>query len=495
VLVVDDNADMREYLERLLEPHWAVEGAADGAAALERARAGGLDLVVTDVMMPRLDGFDLLRALRADPATERVPVILVSARAGDEATVEGLEAGADDYLIKPFSAAELVARVRSHLELARLREAVATAQRDRAVRAEDVAEALQHSLLPERLPELPELELAGRYVPAGGELRVGGDWYDAIPLADGRVALAIGDVAGHGVRAAAVMGQVSHALRAYAREGHSPGALLQRVDALVLAGGLGMVTCQLALLDPATGELCWASAGHPPALVARPDAPARLLDGPLGHPLGVLPASRFSEGAGTLADGESLVLYTDGLVERRRESIDVGIGALAAALDGGPAAAACDGILDALLGGAEPADDVALLVARRVRLTAPAAVLTIPAETQRLREARRWLEAWLHGNGLAGPRATDLLLAAHEAAMNAVEHAYGPRPGEVEIRASREGPRAEVTVRDGGRWRERTPRSRDRGRGVGLMAALVDDVSIERTDAGTTVRLRSEIRP
>jgi signal transduction histidine kinase/serine phosphatase RsbU (regulator of sigma subunit) len=495
VLVADDNADMRDYVLRLLEPHWAVEGAADGAAALERARAGGLDLVVTDVMMPRLDGFGLLRALRADPATERLPVILVSARAGDEATVEGLGAGADDYLIKPFSAAELVARVRSHLELARLREAVATAQRDRAVRAEVVAEALQRSLLPERLPELPELDLAGRYVPAVRELRVGGDWYDAIPLSDGRVVLAIGDVAGHGVRAAAAMGQVSHALRAYAREGHPPAALLVRLDALVLAGDLGMVTCQLVLLDPATGELRWASAGHLPPLVAGHGAAARQLDGPGGHPLGVWPAGRFREGTGTLADGESLVLYTDGLVERRGEPIDAGMARLAAVLDGDAAAPTCDAALAGLLDGAEPADDVALLVARRRRLTAPEAGLLIPAEAERLRDARRWLEAWLRGNDLSGPRATDLLLAVHEAAMNAVEHAYGPRPGEVELRASRVGTRVEVAVRDAGRWRERTPRQRDRGRGAGLMAALVDEASFERTDAGTTVRLRTEVNP
>ena len=328
VLVVDDNADMRDYLTRLLAPHWAVEGAADGAAALERARRGGLDLVVTDVMLPRLDGFGLLRELRADPATRRIPVIMVSARASEDTAVQGLDAGADDYLAKPFSAGELVARVRSHLELARLRE-------ERARRAEDVAETLQRSLLPERLPTLPELQLAGRYVPAGGELRVGGDWYDAIPLADGHVVLAIGDVAGHGIRAATAMGQVSHALRAYASEGHGPAALLRRLDALVTAGGIDMVTCQLALLDPVTGHLRWASAGHLPALVVA-DGAARRLEGPVCHPLGVVPASRYEESATQLGDGESLVLYTDGLVERRGEDIDAGIDALAAALDGGP---------------------------------------------------------------------------------------------------------------------------------------------------------------
>ena len=252
-------------------------------------------------------------------------MIVLSARAGDEAAVEGLDAGADDYVVKPFSAGELVARVRSHLEVARLREEVAAAERERARRAEAVAETLQRSLLPERLPELPELQLAGRYVPAGRELHVGGDWYDAIPLADGRVVLAIGDVAGHGIRAAAVMGEVSHALRAYAREGYTPAELLRRLDSLVLgAPGIPMVTCQCALLDPATGELRWASAGHPPPLVVRADGAVEWLETRVAHPLGVMPGTRQTEAEGRLEDGDALVLFTDGLVERRGPTIDDG---------------------------------------------------------------------------------------------------------------------------------------------------------------------------
>ena len=121
VAVVDDNADMRRYLARILSRHFRVDAYADGLAALEAIRIDPPDLVVTDVMMPRLDGFGLLRALRDDRRTATLPVVVVSARAGEESSVEGLDAGADDYLVKPFSARELVARVRVNLELARLR--------------------------------------------------------------------------------------------------------------------------------------------------------------------------------------------------------------------------------------------------------------------------------------------------------------------------------------------------------------------------------------
>jgi signal transduction histidine kinase len=121
VLVADDNADMREYLARLLSTRWCVDVAGDGQAALVSARTQPPDLVLSDVMMPRLDGFGLLRALRSDTRTRTIPVILLSAQAGEESAMEGLEMGADDYLVKPFSARELLARVRTHLELARVR--------------------------------------------------------------------------------------------------------------------------------------------------------------------------------------------------------------------------------------------------------------------------------------------------------------------------------------------------------------------------------------
>jgi len=136
--VVDDNADLRDYIVNLLSAHYEVEVAIDGLAALDAARLHKPTLVLSDVMMPGLDGFGLLKALRADPTLRDIPVILLSARAGEESTIEGLEAGADDYLVKPFAARELLARVRTHVELAHQREAVA--------RAKDVAEAANREL-------------------------------------------------------------------------------------------------------------------------------------------------------------------------------------------------------------------------------------------------------------------------------------------------------------------------------------------------------------
>jgi signal transduction histidine kinase len=146
ILVADDNADLREYLTRLLAPPYQVEAVSDGVAALAAVRAAPPDLVLSDVMMPRLDGFGLLRALREDPATRALPVILLSARAGDESRIEGLEAGADDYLLKPFGARELLARVGGALALAAERSRAEAALRDADRAKSDFLAALSHEL-------------------------------------------------------------------------------------------------------------------------------------------------------------------------------------------------------------------------------------------------------------------------------------------------------------------------------------------------------------
>ena len=156
VLVADDNADMRQYIVRLLGQHYRTEAVPDGEAALAAARARTPDLILTDVMMPRLDGFGLLQALRADPRTSGVPVILLSARAGEESRIEGMQEGADDYMVKPFSAKELLARVTAHLKMAQMRR-----ESSEALRASDE----HHRLLFEQTVDGIFLaDAAGRYV-------------------------------------------------------------------------------------------------------------------------------------------------------------------------------------------------------------------------------------------------------------------------------------------------------------------------------------------
>jgi PAS domain S-box-containing protein len=185
ILIADDNADMRAYLARLLRRYWQVDTVADGEAALAAVRESPPDLVLSDVMMPRLDGFGLLRQLRADARTSSVPVVLVSARAGAESAIEGLEAGADDYLVKPFSARELVARVRANLELARLRVDIAQLQAIAAERARSERVLLT---LPEGVFTVDQSGMVDLWNPAAAqitgldaEIVVGGPVDQALP--------------------------------------------------------------------------------------------------------------------------------------------------------------------------------------------------------------------------------------------------------------------------------------------------------------------------
>src|SRR5690606_28440428 len=191
VLVVDDSADVRDYVTGLLREEYVVTSAVDGVDALDQARRTVPDLVLTDVMMPRLDGFGLIAKLRADPATAHVPVLMLSARGGEESTVEGLEAGADDYLVKPFTARELRARVRANIALARANAAIADQEHQ-------IADELQRSLLPERTFDLAHLHVATFYRAGVLGTQVGGDWYDVVELGSGRTALVVGDVMGRG---------------------------------------------------------------------------------------------------------------------------------------------------------------------------------------------------------------------------------------------------------------------------------------------------------
>lgn len=233
---------------------------------------------------------------------------------------------------------------------------------------QELVATLQRTLLPLELPHVDGVDLAGCYEPGAEGLNIGGDWYDAIALPDGRVGLAVGDVVGHGPAAAAVMGQLRSALRAFMLEGRDPasalGSLAQFAADPSHATG---ATAVCAVLDAVSGELEYARAGHPPPLRVRLDGTWEMLDEARGIPLGVFAGLGYTTGRASLRHGDVLVLYSDGAVERRGEAIDEGIARLAAAVAAqhGSAQEVCDGVRDALRAEVPFTDDVALLVARR----------------------------------------------------------------------------------------------------------------------------------
>jgi PAS domain S-box-containing protein len=231
----------------------------------------------------------------------------------------------------------------------------------------EVAVTLQRSLLPRSLPVVDGVALASRYLPGADGTEVGGDFYDAVALPAGRIGLTLGDVMGRGVRAAAVMGQLRATLRGYALENHPPQGVLARVDALVQALEDGeLVTALYGVLDPVTGALAISSAGHPPPLVVAADGAVRALDLDPGPPLGVDVRS-FGVAHVTLAPGDTLLLFTDGLVEDRSLPVYEGIEKLVAGLAGHPLIrsgdpdAVCAAALAVMGRGPSHDDDIALL--------------------------------------------------------------------------------------------------------------------------------------
>ncbi|MGI5170636.1 SpoIIE family protein phosphatase [Spirillospora sp. CA-253888] len=747
VLVADDNADMREYLARLLSSAgYEVRTVEDGLQALEAVRGDSPDLVVSDVMMPGLDGLALVSALRTDPRTASVPVLLLSARAGQEASIEGLQAGADDYLVKPFAAAELLARVRANIELARLRghharwrtalvdslqegffvcdedgavveintaftdilgfgpeglpypavhpwwpdaatdpeahRLVADAfaqlldrsrgtytipvvhrdghqvwvsaafnqvqdpdtgrtvivgtfrdvtaehyaiQRESALaalgtclaRATSLPEALDGALaelkklwraryvgaavfdhgdepsltatdppltwrelpadrraalealrrqptlttvadrdgagillehpegplalwidLGERRPFSNEDQLllsllaghlaqglarahqidqqretaialqrailgpshlpdgfAVRYEPATQPLEVGGDWYDTVTLPDGRIGIVVGDCVGRGLEAASVMGQLRSACRALLLQDASPAQTLMALDQFA-AGvpGAACTTVFCAVLSPETGELTYSSAGHPPGILVHPDGTTRLLQDGRSLPLAVRPGRTRPEGTCSIPARSTLLLYTDGLVERRRRPLSAGIDQAGEALQDGRNTAV-DELATDVMARLAPADgyddDVALLLYRH-----PAPLeMSFPAESAQLAPVRKALRGWLAQCDLPPGTVQNILVAAGEACANAIEHGHRDAPGDaVHFRAVAFVDNLHLTIADSGRWKTPQPElNTHRGRGMGLMRALMQQVTVTPGPSGTTVDLHTRI--
>jgi serine phosphatase RsbU (regulator of sigma subunit)/anti-sigma regulatory factor (Ser/Thr protein kinase) len=379
------------------------------------------------------------------------------------------------------------------LRLAAERVGLAIAHARLYEREHRIAETLQRSLLPERLPDVPGLEVAARYLPAASEAEVGGDWYDVIPITGGAVGLVMGDVAGKGLAGASMVGRLRSALRAYALEGHDAGRVVERLNRLLWAEGedTQMATMLYVIVDPAASMVRWVNAGHPPPLVIV-EGRAEFLEGSASVPLGVLPFPTYEEVAAPLAPGSSVLLYTDGLVERPGEHIDTGLAALAAVVLDAPQDP--DGLLDHILqtlvpaGGA--ADDVALLTLHNLPVPDRFS-LEFAAEPESLAPIRSLLRRWLGYAGADELEIAEIITACGEAATNAIEHAGTGNGSRFVVSASRDGQDIEVEVRDNGTWRRE--REDDQGRGLDLMHTLMDTVTIDPGAAGTTVSLRRRL--
>ncbi|MET8151856.1 SpoIIE family protein phosphatase [Actinoplanes sp. NPDC049668] len=354
-----------------------------------------------------------------------------------------------------------------------------------------IARTLQRSLLANDLPSDPRFAIESHYQAAAHDLEVGGDWFDAFQITSDKLAVVVGDVVGRGIDAATTMGQLRSAIRALASAKAGPARLLERLDRFVeRVESARMATVAYAEVDLSTNEMTYACAGHMPPLLAEPgSAPRYLLDGRSGA-LG----SRAGRGARVehrvrLAAGSRLLLYTDGLIERRNRGIDAGFEVLARAYAGrrgSPLPGLAAGLADFLVG-REHSDDVCLLclsIGVEERLER-----SIGADPLQIALLRKDLRGWLVANGVDDESTQAVLLACSEAVANAIEHGYRDDPfGVVEVVAAVSPDAVEVRIRDQGQWQE-TNEDGARGRGLQLIRQVMDHASFDH-DEGTTVTMR-----
>ncbi len=388
----------------------------------------------------------------------------------------------------------------------------------RYTREHATALTLQRSLLPQHLPGQAAVQVATRYLPAGARVAVGGDWFDVIRLSGSRVGLVVGDVAGHGIHAAATMGRLRTAVHTLADIDLEPGELLTRLDDVVTRladeealpadgeGGEGAdlsATCLYAVYDPVSRRCSLARAGHPPPAVVSPGGAAEFLDLPAGPPLG-LGGLPFEEAEVVLPEGSLLVLYTDGVLETRQRDIDTGLTAMRKVLNDvslrpdGPqhAPLSLETICDTLVGALHPEraeDDAALLIAR-TRALAPDRIASwdLPADPAVVADARaqaaRQVAAW----GLEEVTFTTELIVS-ELLTNAIRHAEPP----IQLRMILDGALS-CEVSDGSSTAphlRRADRYDEGGRGLLLVSQLTERWGSRHTRTGKTIWAEQPLAP
>ena len=352
----------------------------------------------------------------------------------------------------------------------------------------ETALALQRAILgPSRLPT----GFAVRYEPATRPLEVGGDWYDIVELPDGRIGIMVGDCVGHDLGAATVMGQLRSACRALLLQDASASQALTAMDRFAsFVPGAECATVFCGILDPATGSLRYSSAAHPPGIVVRPDGRVVLLDGARALPLAIRQDAGRTDADYVLPPRSTLLLYTDGLVERRGQPLTEGIAAAGAAV-AEAGVASLEELASQVMARLAPAggyeDDVAMVLYHH---PAPLDVL-FSAESEQLASVRATLRGWLRSCDVGARTAQDVLVAAGEAIANAIEHGHRHLPGrQVRLRAVSTANQLRLTITDSGRWRTTPPGDRGlRGHGIALMRALMQQVTIEPGPSGTTVEM------
>ena len=369
VLIVDDVKDNIDVLVQALRDQYKLSVALDGAAALRSVEKNSPDLVLLDIMMPGLDGYEVCRQLRARESTREVPVMFLSALEDVKNKAHGFEVGGNDYLTKPFEVLEVQARVRSLLKA----KAYADAVREAMARDLRIAREIQMGILPAHLAAATNgtgLDVHAVIEPAR---EVGGDLYEVLRVSGTRVVVALGDVSGKGIPAALFMAVAMTVLRTLARQIAEPDEILRRLnDELAEQNPRGMfVTLQCLVFDTGQRRVSCAGAGHHQLAILSVGRPPRLACPSTGRPVGLFPGNPIEREEFSLNDGDTFVLFSDGVTEAMNSAEEFYgderlLAALAATSGASPADIVSRVLADvrAFADGAKQSDDITVLAAR-----------------------------------------------------------------------------------------------------------------------------------
>jgi sigma-B regulation protein RsbU (phosphoserine phosphatase) len=372
ILVVDDMpSNLRLLSQTLAEKGYGVRTVTSGPRALESARTSPPDLILLDVRMPDMDGYEVCVHLKEDERTADIPIIFISALDQVEDKVQAFQFGGVDYITKPFQVEEVLARTETHLALHRLQERLENINQ-RMQRELTLAGAVQSSFLPSQMPKLPGWQLVASMRSAR---ETSGDFYDFIQLPNGRMGLVIADVVDKGVPAALLMSMSWSLLWSYATQHpDSPGKVFEAVNQRLLLhlGGSHFLTCFYGILDPEKGTMTYSNAGQPPPFHLKIGRNKLGMLGLTGPPLGILEEGQWEEVDVTFQSGETLILYTDGVTDACNSKGQFygtkNLTTLVGQLKGKSAQAVHDAIfaaLDTHVGDEIQFDDTAVIVARR----------------------------------------------------------------------------------------------------------------------------------
>jgi sigma-B regulation protein RsbU (phosphoserine phosphatase) len=510
LLLVDDASANLDILVEGLKGEYKLSLALDGETALQAAARQAPDLVLLDIVMPGLDGYEVCRRLRASPDTADVPIIFLSSLEDMQHKARGFEAGANDYLTKPFDLQEVRMRVRALLKAKCYSDAV----KEQLQADLKVARDIQMGMIPRDFSELESrfgVELSGVLEPAR---EIGGDLYGAFVGSAGRLVVLAGDVSGKGIPAALFMVRARSVTRLLARVHTEPERILARLnDELSTENPSGMfVTVICARYDPATRIVTIANGGHcRPVLLRAGCAPAWAMQA-TGTALGFEPGLEFPRVELQLQEGDTLVLYTDGV----NEAFDVagtcyGSDRLLADLAGFVGKAAQDvsaGLLQrvrAFAGDAPQSDDIAILVLRLVATARTLQLRLRPTPEEVMRSVAQ-LEAFGREHRIDEKTLHGLAVALEECASNIVRHAGLDDASEfIEVELQRDEHGVAIELRDCGPAFDPTAATtresahgealrEDGGWGIELVRHYTDEISYRRASGSNVLRLRKRLQ-